>query len=81
MARWIHNRPPDKCDPTEIRFAQKLDRLLSDRWVVRWGYWYEDDAGVLREGDFLVLGPHGGLALLEVKASISHLARILHQAG
>jgi hypothetical protein len=74
MPRWIYNRPPDKCQSTEIRFAQSLNDLLPDTWIVRWGYWYEDDRGILREGDFLVLGPHGGLAVLEVKTSISHLA-------
>ena len=74
MPRWIYNRPPDKCQSTEIRFAQSINNLLPDNWIVRWGYWYEDDRGILREGDFLVLGPHGGLAVLEVKTSISHLA-------
>lgn len=74
MPRWFYNRPPDKCESTELRFAQRLNQLLPDNWIVRWGYWYHDDAGVLREGDFLVLGPCGGLAVLEVKSSVSHLA-------
>ena len=59
MPRWIYNRPPEKCQHTEILFAQALNELLPDTWIVRWGYWYEDDKGTLREGDFLVLGPHG----------------------
>ena len=75
MPRWIYNRPPEKCQSTEIRFAQILNDLLPNDWIVRWGYWYEDEHGTLREGDFLVLGPVGGLAVLEVKTSINHLAR------
>ena len=74
MPRWIYNRPPDKCQHTEILFAQALNELLPDTWIVRWGYWYEDEKGTLREGDFLVLGPHGGLAVLEVKSSLSYQA-------
>ena len=73
MPRWFYNRPPDKCEPTELRFAQRLNDVLPDSWIVRWGYWYEDHTGLLREGDFLVLGPHGGLAVFEVKSSVSHL--------
>lgn len=74
MPRWIYNRPPEKCQHTEILFAQTLNELLPDTWIVRWGYWYEDDRGTLREGDFLVLGPLGGLAVLEVKSSLSYQA-------
>ncbi|CAN5683298.1 hypothetical protein BH11VER1_BH11VER1_40920 [soil metagenome] len=81
MPRWFYNRPPDKCEPTELRFAQKLNDLLPESWIVRWGYWYVDNAGVLREGDFLVLGPYGGLAVLEVKTSISHQASTGQWAG
>jgi len=74
MPRWIYNRPPEKCQHTEILYAQTLNELLPDTWIVRWGYWYEDDRGTLREGDFLVLGPLGGLAVLEVKSSLSYQA-------
>jgi hypothetical protein len=74
MPRWIYNRPPEKCQSTEVHFAQTLNELLSDSWIVRWGYWYEDEKGTLREGDFLVLGPLGGLAVLEVKSSLSYHA-------
>lgn len=70
MPRWIYNRPPEKCQPTELRFAQLLNAELPDDWVVRWGYWYEDSQGTLREGDFLVLGPTGGLMVFEVKSSV-----------
>lgn len=74
MPRWIYHRPPDKCHETELRLAQILNDRLPDNWIVRWGYWYEDDNGTLREGDFLVLGPTGGLAVFEVKTSVSHVA-------
>ena len=36
---------------------------LGDEWVIRWGFYYETD----REGDFIVLGPTGGVLVLEVK--------------
>ena len=62
MAKWVYNRPLDCCDETELRVAKLLARL-PDEWIVRWGYYYARD----REGDFLVLGPHGGLLVLEVK--------------
>lgn len=72
MPRWIYNRPPEKCQSNEFRLAQLLNDALPESWIVRWGYWYEDQAGTLREGDFLVLAPHGGLAVLEVKSSLSY---------
>jgi hypothetical protein len=72
MPRWIYNRPPENCQENEFRLAQLLNDCLPDSWIVRWGYWYEDSSGTLREGDFLVLGPQGGLAVLEVKTSLSY---------
>lgn len=66
MARFILNRPPDKCPASELLVAEFLARL-DDSWLIRWGFHYEDRKGVTREGDFLVLGPHGGLLVLEVK--------------
>src|ERR1700674_5600457 len=62
MARWIYQRPIECCDPTELIVAKRL-ALLSDDWVVRWGFYYDSD----REGDFLILGPTGGVLVLEVK--------------
>jgi hypothetical protein len=62
MAKWISQRPPDCCDPTELSVAKRLARL-GNEWVVRWGFYYETD----REGDFLILGPTGGVLVLEVK--------------
>ena len=65
MARWIYTRPPECCHPTELAVARKLNRL-SDSWIVRWGFHYQDH-GTSREGDFLVFGPDGGILVLEVK--------------
>ena len=62
VAKWVYNRPLDCCDETELRVAKLLARL-PDEWIIRWGYYYAKD----REGDFLILGPHGGLLVLEVK--------------
>ena len=62
MARWIYQRPVECCDPTELIVATRL-ALLSDDWVIRWGFYYDSD----REGDFLILGPIGGVLVLEVK--------------
>ena len=62
MARWIYQRPIECCDPTELIVAKRL-ALLSDGWVIRWGFYYDSD----REGDFLILGPTGGVLVLEVK--------------
>lgn len=70
MPRWIYNRPPDQCDATELRLAKLLNERLPDEWIVRWGFWYADNQGTLREGDFLVLGPVGGVAVFEVKSSV-----------
>jgi Nuclease-related domain/Uncharacterized conserved protein (DUF2075) len=62
MARWIYQRPVDRCNPTELVVAKRLARL-DDEWVIRWGFYYETD----REGDFVILGPTGGVLVLEVK--------------
>ena len=67
MALWILNRPAELCDLNELRVAELL-ATLPDEWVIRWGFHYQDNAGTTREGDFLVLGPHGGLMVIEVKA-------------
>jgi hypothetical protein len=74
MPQWIYNRPPDKCQSSELKVAQVLNETLGDDWLVRWGYWYEDDAGTMREGDFLILGQYGGVAVLEVKTNIAYQA-------
>lgn len=66
MARWFYNRPSDCCDESEVKVATKL-RRLSKRWIIRWGFYYNDNKGVRREGDFLLFDPLHGLLVLEVK--------------
>lgn len=66
MARWIRNPPAECSDPHERRFAELL-KGLGKGWTIRWGFYYRDNAGVLREGDFLIFGPDCGLLVLEVK--------------
>ena len=66
MALWIQNRPTEKCGLGELQVAEHL-AALPDDWIIRWGFYYEDNAGTTREGDFLILGPEGGLLVLEAK--------------
>jgi hypothetical protein len=66
MARWFYNRPSECCDVSEVKVATKL-RRLSKRWTIRWGFYYKDNKGVRREGDFLIFDPLHGLLVLEVK--------------
>jgi hypothetical protein len=66
MARWFYNRPSEKCDESEIKVANKL-RRLSKRWTIRWGFYYQDNKGIRREGDFLIFDPLHGILVLEVK--------------
>jgi hypothetical protein len=68
MARWFYNRPSECCDTAEIKVANKL-RRLSKRWTIRWGFYYEDNNMVRREGDFLIFDPQHGLLVLEVKGT------------
>jgi len=72
MIEWILHRPPHASNPSEIRVAERL-KVLSESpytWTVIWGYYYQDAHGMRREGDFLILGPAGGLLVLEVKSSL-----------
>lgn len=66
MARWFYNRPSERCDLNEIKVANSL-RRLGKRWTIRWGFYYLDNKGVRREGDFLIFDPLHGLLVLEVK--------------
>jgi hypothetical protein len=66
MARWHYNRPSEHCDEHEIKVAKLLARL-GKRWTIRWGFYYTDNKGVRREGDFLIFDPLHGLLVLEVK--------------
>jgi len=72
MIEWILHRPPHASNPSEIRVAERLKALGESpfTWTVIWGYYYQDAHGTRREGDFLVLGPAGGLLVLEVKSSL-----------
>jgi hypothetical protein len=72
MIEWILHRPPHSCNQTEIRVAERLKALDASpyTWTVIWGYYYQDSRGMQREGDFLILGPAGGLLVLEVKSSL-----------
>lgn len=69
MARWIIQRPQEHSHPSEIRVAEKL-RELDEQWTVLWGFYYTDKDGTEREGDFLIIGPAGGILVLEVKSSL-----------
>ncbi|HLS28482.1 MAG TPA: NERD domain-containing protein [Opitutales bacterium] len=71
MARWILDRPKEFSDSTELMVAEWLAEL-PDSWVIRWGFSYLDSAGLAREGDFLILGPQGGLLVMEVKGGRLH---------
>ncbi|QQL43751.1 NERD domain-containing protein [Sulfuriroseicoccus oceanibius] len=66
MAKWILNRPKKHAYASEITVARYL-KNLSDDWLIVWGFFYKDDQGTEREGDFLILAPIGGLLVLEVK--------------
>ncbi|MDZ4742335.1 MAG: DEAD/DEAH box helicase family protein [Verrucomicrobiota bacterium] len=66
MAQWVYNRTPEHCDPSERDTADILARL-DDQWIIRWGFYYKDDRGQSREGDFLICGPNGHVLVLENK--------------
>jgi hypothetical protein len=72
MIEWILHHPPHASHPSEIRVAERLKSLDASPypWTVIWGYYYQDSRGMQREGDFLILGPAGGLLVLEVKSSL-----------
>jgi hypothetical protein len=84
MIDWILHRPPHGSNRTEIRVAEQL-RSLADSphpWTVIWGYYYQDKGGTQREGDFLILGPAGGLLVLEVKSTLPrHFPETGHWEG
>jgi hypothetical protein len=48
------------------KWAEHL-ATLPDDWIIRLGYYYADNDGISREGDFLILDPQGGLLVLEAK--------------
>ena len=69
MAKWIKSQPNKDAPYSEQKTAHLLSQL-SDDWVIRWGFHYTDTKGERREGDFLVLGPNGGLMVLEAKEQL-----------
>ncbi len=84
MIDWILHRPPHTTHPSEMRVAEKLKGLAGSQhsWTVIWGYYYQDSGGTQREGDFLILGPAGGLLVLEVKSSLPrHFPETGHWEG
>ena len=80
MAKWIYERPADRCNATELAVAKRLAQL-GDEWIIRWGFYYETD----REGDFIILGPIGGVLVLEVKGGdlrkLSTIGLLIDHAG
>ena len=66
MARFSRSRPDEYNNEDEGKVFRFLSNLPND-WLVVWGYRYQDSHGESREGDFLVLGPQGGLMVVEVK--------------
>lgn len=69
MAKWIKAQKDEETPYSELATAEFLS-LLSDEWIIRWGYFYEDNNGETREGDFLVLSPRGQLMVIEAKESL-----------
>ncbi len=80
MAQWIYEKPVEDCNDHECKVAKLLESL-PDSYLIRWGFYYIDNDGVTREGDFLVLGPDGHLLLIEVKKRISHTSSTGRWAG
>jgi len=71
MPVWIHHRPPERCNLHEFAVAERLANLRGN-WLIAWGYYWLDYKGTHREGDFLIVGPDGHIAALEVKKRIRH---------
>ena len=81
MPQWYYQRPPEAADSTERIVADGLNELAGE-WTIRWGWYYEDNQGKQREGDFLILGPGGHLLVLEVKGTgIRAFAQTGHWEG
>ena len=66
MACFNSTRPLDRADENERKVFRYLSKLVGD-WFIVWGYHYTNASGEICEGDFLILGPQGGLIVLEVK--------------
>lgn len=57
MPRWIYTAPPDSCAKSEQAVAAFFS-ALGPEFSIRWGFPYEDNGSVWREGDFIIQGPH-----------------------
>ena len=66
MPRWIYTAPPDSCPKSEQAVAAFFS-VLGPEFRIRWGFLYEDNGGVWREGDFIIQGPDGHILVVEVK--------------
>jgi len=56
MPRWIYTAPPDSCAKSEQAVAAFFS-VLGPEFSIRWGFPYEDQGSVWREGDFIIQGP------------------------
>lgn len=68
MPTWWRNTQPTKAPQSEQKFAKAI-RDLPKTFTVLWKYYYQDDAGILREGDFIIQGPDGHILVVECKSS------------
>jgi hypothetical protein len=66
MPRWIYSSPPDSCAKSERDTAMHLAGL-GQGFSIRWGFPYEDQGSVWREGDFIIQGPDGHILVVEAK--------------
>ena len=66
MPRWIYTSPPDSCPKSEQAVACFLAGI-GEGFSIRWGFPYEDNGGVWREGDFIIQGPDGHILVVEAK--------------
>jgi len=66
MPRWIYTAPPDSCAKSEQAVAAFFSSLGTD-FRIRWGFFYEDNGGIWREGDFIIQGPDGHILVVEAK--------------
>lgn len=66
MPRWIYTAPPDSCAKSEQAVAAFFS-VLGPEFSIRWGFPYEDNGSVWREGDFIIQGPDGHILVVEAK--------------
>jgi len=78
--QWILSKAPEQCVASERYVFERLNEVLSEGWIILWGYVFMDN-GQQREGDFLLLGPEGGVIVLEAKSKGSVLGYADRLAG